>query len=148
MVNFVISNWSFFTDRLTKWWALQLGAQPYIVNDFLAYKLVFNRGGAWGWLHSESTVIFVLVSLAVTAVLAALIFYLITLVRQKVPVYDVALLLAGGISNLLDRVCYGGVIDFIYLHYHGWFWPIFNVADVIICLALVYILLLRDWIHG
>jgi signal peptidase II len=135
-------------DRLTKLWAVSLGDQAYVVNDWFACTLVFNRGGVWGFLHSESTVVFTLVSVAVAIIIGILLWYLFVLFAQRLPAYDVVCLLAAGMSNLIDRVWYGGVVDFIYLHYHGWSWPVFNIADVVICVSLVYFLLKRDVIHG
>lgn len=49
---------------------------------------------------------------------------------------SLVMLISGGLSNLIDRLYYGAVIDFIYLNYHGWHWPtIFNLADVYICVG-------------
>ena len=52
-----------------------------------------------------------------------------------------ALLLAGIAGNVTDRVRFGYVIDFILLHYHNWHWPVFNVADVCICLGALLLAL-------
>ena len=51
----------------------------------------------------------------------------------------IALLFAGGLSNILDRFTYGGVVDYFYWHY-GFEFAIFNIADVIIDLAIVLII--------
>ncbi|WP_072679656.1 signal peptidase II [Arcobacter sp. LA11] len=51
----------------------------------------------------------------------------------------ISLLFAGGLSNILDRFTYGGVVDYFYWHY-GFNFPIFNIADVIIDLAVVIII--------
>ena len=51
-----------------------------------------------------------------------------------------SLLLAGGVSNLIDRCVYGAVIDYIWLAYHQLHWPtVFNIADVYICLSCLYL---------
>jgi signal peptidase II len=47
------------------------------------------------------------------------------------------LILAGAISNIADRLWYGGVIDFIILSFHGYAWPTFNVADIAIVAGVV-----------
>ena len=52
---------------------------------------------------------------------------------------SIALLYAGGISNILDRFTYGGVVDYFYWHY-GFEFAIFNIADVIINLAVALII--------
>ncbi|QOI11287.1 signal peptidase II [Blochmannia endosymbiont of Colobopsis nipponica] len=51
-----------------------------------------------------------------------------------------AMIVGGGLGNLLDRILRGAVIDFIDLHIKGWHWPIFNVADLTICLGVCLIL--------
>ncbi|MCP4971164.1 MAG: lipoprotein signal peptidase [Arcobacter sp.] len=51
----------------------------------------------------------------------------------------IALLLTGGLSNILDRFTYGGVVDFFYWHY-GFEFAIFNISDVIINLAVAIII--------
>lgn len=65
------------------------------------------------------------------------------LVKNKDVFYDyylpIALLYAGGLSNILDRFTYGGVVDYFYWHY-GFEFAIFNFADVIIDLAVVIII--------
>jgi signal peptidase II len=53
--------------------------------------------------------------------------------------FPISLLLAGGLSNILDRFTYGGVVDYFYWHY-GFQFAIFNLADVIIDLAVVIII--------
>lgn len=52
----------------------------------------------------------------------------------------VSLILAGAIGNLLDRLQFGAVTDFIDLHIHGYHWPTFNFADVAICLGVMLLL--------
>jgi signal peptidase II len=54
----------------------------------------------------------------------------------------IALLFAGGLSNILDRFTYGGVVDYFYWHY-GFEFAIFNIADVIINLAVAIIIYIQ-----
>lgn len=49
-------------------------------------------------------------------------------------------IIAGSLSNIVDRFIYGGVIDFIELSYNQWIWPVFNVADVAIVCGIGLIL--------
>ena len=53
--------------------------------------------------------------------------------------FPISLLFAGGLSNILDRFTYGGVVDYLYWHY-GFEFAIFNFADVIIDIAVVIII--------
>jgi signal peptidase II len=55
------------------------------------------------------------------------------------------LVVAGGSTNLIDRIQIGAVVDFLDLHWHGWHWPAFNLADsYIVCAVFVWIFLLRN----
>ena len=54
---------------------------------------------------------------------------------------SLALILGGAIGNLIDRVRYGYVIDFLDVYYQSWHWPAFNVADSAISLGVVLMLL-------
>ncbi|NCF10701.1 MAG: signal peptidase II, partial [Gammaproteobacteria bacterium] len=56
------------------------------------------------------------------------------------------LVLGGAVGNLVDRVAYGYVIDFLDFHAAGWHWPAFNVADSAISCGVV--LLLADGLFG
>jgi signal peptidase II len=52
-----------------------------------------------------------------------------------------SLVLGGAIGNLIDRVAYGYVIDFLDVYYQDWHWPAFNVADTAICIGVGLMLL-------
>jgi signal peptidase II len=52
-----------------------------------------------------------------------------------------ALVLGGAIGNLIDRVAYGYVIDFLDVYYQDWHWPAFNIADSAICVGVALMLL-------
>jgi len=51
-----------------------------------------------------------------------------------------SILLAGAVGNLIDRALYGAVIDFIDLHYGGFYWPVFNLADSFIFIGVALLL--------
>lgn len=111
-------------DRATKLWALRvLRPRPSIrVLPFFELSYIENTGAAFSLGHGANR-LFVAVSVALIAVL----------VRQlrRWPADDRflqaggLLVLAGALGNLVDRLLYGHVVDFLYLHY----WPVFNVAD-------------------
>ena len=52
-----------------------------------------------------------------------------------------ALILGGAIGNVLDRLLYGAVVDFIDVHYQGWHWPAFNLADSAISIGATLIVI-------
>jgi signal peptidase II len=53
---------------------------------------------------------------------------------------SLSMILAGAIGNLIDRLVLGYVIDFIDLHYQTFYWPVFNVADILISLGVVLLI--------
>ena len=108
--------------------------QPIL--PFFNLVLVYNEGAAFSFLASHSgwqRYFFVGLSLAV----ALFILYLLRRhAHQRLFSFSLALILGGAIgNNLIDRVLYGHVIDFLDVHVAGWHWPAFNVADSAICVG-------------
>jgi signal peptidase II len=60
--------------------------------------------------------------------------------RDNLTGIGIALILGGAIGNIIDRVCYGHVIDFIDFYVGNWHWYTFNVADIAICVGAAFIL--------
>jgi signal peptidase II len=52
-----------------------------------------------------------------------------------------SLVLSGAIGNVIDRILYGAVVDFVDLHYSGWHWPAFNIADSAITIGVILLIL-------
>ncbi len=127
-------------DQLTKHWVLR-SINPYdariVVPDFFHLVNVTNTGAAFGSFRGNNC-FFVIISII------ALVVVTILLVRRRPPdaLRDVslALLLAGILGNLTDRLLYGHVIDFLLFNLHIRYadpWPAFNVADSCISIAVV-----------
>jgi signal peptidase II len=127
-------------DQLTKQWILRsitLYEARSVVPDFFNLVNVPNTGAAFGSFKGNNT-FFVIISLV------ALVIVTILLMRhwRSDPWRDVslALLLAGILGNLTDRLLYGHVIDFLLFNLHIRYadpWPAFNVADSCISIAVV-----------
>jgi signal peptidase II len=142
----LISIFTLICDVATKAWAARrLDAYPGLVevwNNHVTLVLARNRGGAWGLLQSTSENVrrpfFLLVSVAAIAFIMAL--YRRLLPRQRALRWGLPLVLGGALGNVLDRIRYGQVIDFIDVHV-VWkgadrHWPTFNVADIAICVGV------------
>lgn len=130
-------------DRLTKIHVKSLG-NKIIIPHFFSFHLVYNRGISWSLFYSENPAVFWGLTLIIA--LFIILFFLYTYNRwlQKIPIIAEVMVLAGALSNLLDRILYGGVIDFIVVSYYEWAWPIFNIADVCIVTGLV-IMIFREF---
>jgi len=127
-------------DQLTKQLVMRL-ISPYeahiIVPDFFSLVNVTNTGAAFGSFKGNNT-FFILVSIIALVVVTVL------LMRRRQPDalrdLSLALLLAGILGNLTDRLLYGHVIDFLLFNLHVRYadpWPAFNVADSCISIAVV-----------
>ena len=130
-------------DQLSKITVAKLLAKSGFlqITSFFNLVLAYNKGAAFSFLASEAgwqRYLFTGISVA------ASLFLLYLLKRhagQKLFCWGVALILGGAVGNLIDRVMYGHVIDFLDFHVAGWHWPAFNVADSAICIGAVLFVL-------
>jgi signal peptidase II len=128
-------------DQLSKWSALsnlQLGV-PEPVLPFMNW-LLLNPGAAFSFLAQGSgwqRWFFTIVGLVACV-------YIVWLLRKsqndKILCVALSLILGGALGNVLDRIMYGAVVDFIDLHYANWHWPAFNIADSAICIGAALII--------
>lgn len=107
------------------------------VTSFFNMVLVYNKGAAFSFLANQGG--WQRYFFSVLGIGAALfIVYLLTKHRgQRLFCWALALILGGAIGNVIDRLLYGHVIDFLDFHVGGWHWPAFNVADSAICIGAV-----------
>ncbi|EKD48767.1 MAG: lipoprotein signal peptidase [uncultured bacterium] len=119
-------------DRISKWYAIHTWQLPQQINQFLSFELMYNRGISWGLFHSASNCLFTTVSFIIAAVTIAVAVLAIQKFKTGEWIGGEVLVVAGSISNIIDRVMFGGVVDFIHLSYGHWSWPLFNVADMVI----------------
>ncbi len=131
-------------DQASKWLALeQLTLHESVpLIPFLNLTLVYNKGAAFGFLSTASgwqNLFFISIAIVATVV----ILYLLRRMGTKDRFLAVALMLilGGAIGNLIDRLLYGHVVDFIDVYYGSWHWPAFNVADSAITVGAVMIAL-------
>ena len=129
----------YLVDQTSKAWALRrlrFGDDRTIIQGFLDLVYTENPGIAFGQLQEGGAFgrwfFVVLAIVAATAVL----YYFFRIPRNDDRVLGAcALLLAGILGNLTDRVRLGHVIDFIVVHAGQYHWPTFNVADASICVG-------------
>jgi signal peptidase II len=129
----------YMADQASKAWAvraLRFGDIRTIINGFLDLVYTENRGIAFGQLQEGGSFgRWFFVGLALAAAVAVLYYFLRTPRNDDRILGACALLLAGIIGNLTDRVRLGYVIDFISVHAGSYHWPTFNVADASICVG-------------
>lgn len=138
----LLSAGTFVIDRLTKQWVvhtLPVGEPKPVMGHFLYFTQVHNTGGAFG-LFSNFSLLFVIMGVLVPVLI--LIFFKKLIDKGPAWIVGTAFILGGAIGNLIDRVLYGYVIDFIDVR----FWPIFNVADISITvgIGILFIVIMRE----
>jgi len=139
-------------DQAAKVWAslqLKLMIRPIVLIDgFLEFKYVENTGAAFGILKGKT---FLFVVMAAVTIMIILVY--LAMVDEEEPIVRAALvlILAGAIGNLIDRVVYGYVVDYVHMFWQskGLDWPVFNFADMIIDLGVGIIVLdfIRDLVR-
>ena len=135
----------FCVDRATKCMALAwLSDTSYQLNCFVSFELVINRGISWGMFHSLSSAAFVIVSCIIAAVTMMVCWHALYSLRRGLSVFGHVCIIAGSLSNIIDRVYYHGVIDFIVLSYNSVSWPVFNIADAAIVCGVGILLFQND----
>jgi len=115
-----------------------------ILENFFHFTYVRNQGAAFGILSDSSYRLpfFIIVSLIAAG--GIIWFYSRLQMHQSLLRHALALVLAGAIGNLIDRIRLGEVIDFIDVHWYQYHWPAFNIADSAITIG-VGLLLIDLW---
>jgi signal peptidase II len=128
-------------DQLTKWWilGLMLPRSPYDqvipVLPFFDLVLVWNRGVSFGLFNNGSGINAVVFSTLAAVIVVGLLIWL-RKAQGPLIVAGIGLVIGGAIGNVIDRLRFGGVVDFLDFHVGGWHWPAFNVADAAICVGV------------
>ncbi len=128
--------------------SMQLGQSQEIIDNFFYFTYAHNTGVAWGMLAGHLW-LFIIVAL-VSAVLM-IVFFMRTRSDEVLTRFGLVLTFAGMAGNLIDRMVFGYVRDFIDVVIFNYNFPIFNVADmaVVIGVALIIIeIVFEEYIHG
>ena len=143
-LNFMILITIFLIDRISKYYILKLaeveGSVDMYITSYLNLFLIWNKGVAFGLLSMNESIVYNLVTIIISLIIIIILFMMIK--NDNIQRYFLALLAGGALGNLYDRIVYAAVPDFIDLHYQGFHWFVFNVADIFItvgvfCLILV-----------
>lgn len=131
-----------FFDQVSKALVLQkmtLYQSIPVVRGFFNITHIQNPGGAFGFLASQDSTLRSFVFIMVSSLALGLVFYFYKKTPQSHPILAsaFALIFGGAIGNLIDRVRFGKVIDFLDFFIGSYHWPAFNVADSAITVGIV-----------
>lgn len=149
----VIAGLVVLADQITKWLILEnlpLYKSIVVIPGFFNLTHIHNPGGAFGFLAGQSFAVrhlmFVVVSLLATGLIFW--FYYKTPPTHPFLAAGFALIFGGAIGNLIDRLRFGKVVDFLDLYVSGWHYPSFNIADSAISVGIaifVYHLIFKKY---
>ena len=130
-------------DQLSKWWILNVTMVPpriIPVTSFFDLVLVHNRGASFGifsdapgWASVALIVFAILISIALAIWMWR--------VNETLLAVALALVIGGAVGNVIDRIRFGAVVDFLDFHVAGWHWPAFNIADSAITIGVILLIL-------
>ena len=109
-----------------------------IIKDFFYFTYTHNYGAAWGMLQGKLNLFFVI---SIIATVGIIYYFIETKNYQKITRFGLILLFSGLVGNLIDRITLGYVRDFIDFIIFGYDFPIFNIADIAICIGVGLIIL-------
>ena len=136
---FLIILFCVLLDRYTKNEVIiNFSENVFFINNFINIDLIWNTGIGFGFLSTESSLIYNLVSALVGAVIVILCYF--TIISEVTDKLIYAIIIGGAIGNFYDRLIFNAVPDFIDLHYDRYHWFTFNVADIFITLCIIIFL--------
>lgn len=135
------------SDQLSKLWIrahLELG-ESLSITDRLSLIYIGNTGSAFGLLANQT---FLIIIISIAALLFILLFLRYLSPATTLSIVSVGLIMGGAVGNLIDRLRFGYVTDFIYFRLWGNFhWPAFNIADAAITVG-VFVLIYSFYRSG
>lgn len=133
----------FLIDLLTKIVILSLNNYPYtIIKNFFSINMVTNTGAAFSSFSGHQLILIIIAILVLIFINKSI----IEDIKTKLGIIGISLLIGGILGNLFDRIIYNKVIDFLSFNILGYMFPIFNIADIFICVGVL--ILITDYVRG
>lgn len=146
-------------DQLSKWFVLEhifkpefemetLGLFAWLQSterlEFITIPLlpifnltmVWNEGVSFGLLKNDNPWPLIVIALGISTVFS----FWLTRAKNWIEAIALAMIIGGALGNVIDRLRFGAVVDFLDVHYAGWHYPAFNIADSFITVGIVILL--------
>ena len=133
-------------DQYTKYLIMQsfaLHQSLDVIQHYVTIVHARNKGIAFGIFAAQGSGTQTILLIITSCLAISFIFYLVSSLKAKqlYATITLSLILGGAIGNLIDRIRWREVVDFIDLHWHHYHWPAFNVADSAISVGLVLLII-------
>ena len=133
-------------DQLSKWGVrahfgdIGCGQHREPVSSFFDLVITCNRGMSFGLFNDGGALNALVFSLVAAAIVLLLAFWLSRITSPFLAV-AIGFIVGGAAGNVIDRLRFGAVVDFLYFHLGSWYWPAFNLADSAISVGVVAMLI-------
>ena len=137
----LVSIFSVAIDQIIKLiitYFMSLNSSIIIIKNFFSITYVMNNGAAWSILSGHS---WFLILMAILALNLIYIFFIKDKVLNKFEIIVYGLLIGGILGNLIDRILYGKVVDYLDFTIFNYNFPIFNFADILICVSVFLLII-------
>lgn len=153
-------------DQVSKWWIIEVYFRPRVFEaegasknffewlmtspqdkfpparvawgDYLDIVMVWNEGISFGMLSSDHTAMPMVLSVSAFLLALGLLIWLWRTPHMTTAL-PLAMVVAGALANIWDRIRFGAVADFLYFHVKDWYYPAFNLADSCIVLGVIWL---------
>ena len=144
-LNLVIILIVFIFDRATKLYILKFAkvetSVDIYITPYLNLFLIWNKGVAFGLFSIDASIIYNSITILIGLIIIIILFMMLK--DNNIQHYFFALIAGGALGNFYDRIVYSAVPDFIDLHFYGFHWFVFNVADIFITIGVFCLILVE-----
>ena len=111
------------------------------MTSWFKFVFIWNPGTSFSLFREMGTAAPMIIIFLTGAIIGFLSYHLFARAKDKYERIALSLIIGGALGNLIDRIRFGAVIDFLDFHYAGFHWPAFNVADIFISVGVALYLL-------
>ena len=136
-IKFVIIFLIFLIDQVSKYYIINIFEfqnEAIYLSSFLNFQLVWNEGIAFGLLSFENDLYYNSITFVIIIVISILLFLI---KNDDQYSYFYSMIVGGALGNLIDRIRYSSVPDFIDFHISNFHWFVFNIADIFVSLGVI-----------
>ena len=137
LIKFLIIFSIFLIDQVSKYYIINIFEfqnEAIYLSSFLNLQLIWNEGIAFGLLSFENDLYYN----SITFVIIIVILILLFLIKNDDQYsYFYSIIVGGALGNLIDRIRYSSVPDFIDIHISNFHWFVFNIADIFVSLGVI-----------
>ena len=135
----------FIVDRLTKFYILNLAevknSIDIYITSYLNLYLIWNKGIAFGLFSMNESIAYNFITIIIAIIILIILFMMWK--NDNIQRFFLAFVAGGALGNFYDRIIYTAVPDFIDIHFQGFHWFVFNVADIFITIGIFCLILVE-----